>query len=68
MRYSVIDKVGHPGIDELDGELGLDGVEMDLLYDGLEELVTCDDEELECDREGDELVEDSSHGVELSDE
>ncbi len=35
VRYSVIDRVGHLGVDELDG--GGDGVE--LLYDGLDEVL-----------------------------
>jgi hypothetical protein len=40
--------------DELDDDVedsvhGVVGDDVDLLYDGLEELVTCDDEELECD-------------------
>jgi hypothetical protein len=39
VRYSVIDRVGHPGVDGLDG--GGDGGELggELLYDGLDELV-----------------------------
>jgi hypothetical protein len=35
VRYSVIDRVGHPGIDGVDG--GGNGVE--LLYDGVDEVV-----------------------------
>jgi hypothetical protein len=57
VRYSVIDRVGHPRVEELDGGED-DGEEDDLLYDGLDvvddsvhgvdgdgvelELVTCE--------------------------